>query len=149
MKKLFLFLFIFTVMGVAKAQVTVTCPNCYGSGNTGICNLCGGRKYVTTMYGTTICYNCAGSGYAICPTCGGRGAVVKPQINPEDNYGYNTCHICRGSGTCTSCNGNGYYSNPFGSGYIKCPNCMRDNYGNNTGKCSTCRGTGKVYGVKL
>ena len=142
-------MFILVGMGVVHAQVKVTCPSCGGAGNTGVCSLWRGRGSVTTMYGNSICYNCAGTGYAICANCGGRGVVVQRETNPSDHYGYNTCHICHGTGTCTSCSGNGYFSSQFGTGYIKCSHCMKDNRGNNTGKCSTCRGTGKVYGVKL
>ncbi len=66
----------------------------------------------------------------------------------KEHYDYKDCHICRGTGTCKTCNGNGCCSNPYTSGQYKCPNCLRDSSGNNTGKCSTCQGTGKVYGFK-
>lgn len=139
-------------IGVLQAQVGTTCPACYGTGHLGACSLCGGRGAVSTMYGTSVCYNCMGTGRSICSNCGGRGYIVSQQSTPNpdssDRYGYNTCHICKGTGVCPSCSGNGYFSNPYTTGYVNCPHCVRDSRGNNTGKCSTCKGTGKVYGIK-
>ena len=59
------------------------------------------------------------------------------------NHHSKDCHICHGSGVCQTCGGDGYQSSGFGLGDIPCANCMRVN-GNRTGKCSVCRGTGKV-----
>lgn len=65
-----------------------------------------------------------------------------------ERYGYKDCPSCRGSGICKWCNGKRYVDNEFGlSGSHECPNCEIE-HGHRSGKCSTCHGTGRVYGLK-
>lgn len=51
------------------------------------------------------------------------------------------CRLCLGTGKCNTCNGKGWYTAiGIGSGTHACPNCAS----NHNGKCSSCRGTGKM-----
>ena len=61
----------------------------------------------------------------------------------SNSHSSKDCHICYGSGICQTCGGDGFQSSGLGLGDIPCANCLKVN-GNRTGKCSVCRGTGKV-----
>ncbi|MBO7201417.1 MAG: hypothetical protein J6V54_08510 [Bacteroidales bacterium] len=65
----------------------------------------------------------------------------------ENRYGYKDCHSCGGTGVCQTCNGTGLQNAGFGLDKTTCANCLLE-HGKRTGKCSICRGTGKVYGLK-
>lgn len=56
-------------------------------------------------------------------------------------YGERVCPQCYGSGNCSGCNGKGYIISTYTQEYADCTNCVR-------GRCSTCKGTGKIYGIK-
>lgn len=65
-----------------------------------------------------------------------------------ERYGYKDCYRCHGCGICQTCGGHGYINDSFGGlRSTKCPNCLIVN-GQASGKCRTCQGTGKVYGLK-
>ncbi|MBQ9639827.1 MAG: hypothetical protein IJV22_09785 [Bacteroidales bacterium] len=59
----------------------------------------------------------------------------------ESRSGYKDCPFCSipGNGKCRTCNGTGMQDEGFGLDKIPCANCKSDR-----GKCSHCRGTGKV-----
>lgn len=68
----------------------------------------------------------------------------------DDHYGDVKCQLCQipGNGICKTCGGRGYRDLGLGLGKTEeCPNCYVEN-GRRTGKCSKCKGTGKVYGIK-
>lgn len=60
---------------------------------------------------------------------------------PKARYGERTCPQCHGTGDCSGCHGKGYIISIYTQEYTDCPNCVR-------GKCSTCGGNGKIYGIK-
>lgn len=65
-----------------------------------------------------------------------------------ERYGNKDCHLCLGSGNCSTCDGKSYNHNSFGvQGTSECPNCLKIN-GRASGKCSGCKGSGYVYGLK-
>ncbi len=68
----------------------------------------------------------------------------------ESRYGYIDCHLCHGTGVCGSCGGNGHLYGSYNYGSATCPNCLGAITGQigDYGKCSKCKGTGKVYGIK-
>ncbi len=60
---------------------------------------------------------------------------------PTNKHGYYTCPNCHGSGCCPHCN-HGIANNPYlGGKKMICSVCF------GTGKCRSCEGSGKKYGV--
>ncbi len=58
-------------------------------------------------------------------------------------YGYYTCPTCHGSKKCIICGGKGYWRNSYeGFREYQCNNCP-----NSSGRCPSCDGTGKKYGI--
>ena len=166
MKKIFLLLLLASCQ-FAFSQEFVTCYICGGSG----VSMCGGC-FGTGSFMGYVCFSCYGTGRSVCGGCMGAGGTYvnsTPNVNQyqsnssnsnnssnhnhsgsdshESRYGYKDCHICHGSGVCQTCNGDGLQDNPFGLPDDPCANCLREN-GRRTGKCSTCQGTGQVYGLK-
>lgn len=77
-----------------------------------------------------------------------KGPNINRSARFDSRYGYKDCYSCHGTGTCQTCNGRGIQHNSFGMNDSGCANCHRDSNGRRTGKCSTCQGTGKVYGLR-
>ena len=73
---------------------------------------------------------------------GGSSGTSRRSSHTYDNGGYEDCHVCHGSGRCQTCNGTGYVTN-YGK-TSECPNCLIE-AGRRTGKCSVCRGRGKIF----
>lgn len=59
----------------------------------------------------------------------------------NNRYGYKECYSCHGYKKCSTCNGKGWIRHTMTNTTGDCPNCI-------DGRCSSCEGTGKVYGVK-
>lgn len=59
----------------------------------------------------------------------------------KDRCGYKDCYSCRGMKSCQTCNGKGWIRHSYTNTTGDCPNCSN-------GKCSTCGGSGQVYGLK-
>lgn len=59
----------------------------------------------------------------------------------ENRYGYKDCYNCLGMKSCQTCNGKGWIRHSYTNTTGDCPNCSN-------GKCSTCGGSGQVYGLK-
>lgn len=58
----------------------------------------------------------------------------------KSRYGYYTCPSCCGTGKCPICHGSGLADSYYTGGKMVCPSCTN-------GRCSSCNGTGKKYGV--
>lgn len=59
----------------------------------------------------------------------------------NNRYGYKECYSCHGQKECSTCNGKGWIRHTMTNTIGDCPNCT-------DGHCSSCEGTGKVYGVR-
>lgn len=120
----------------------VPCAACYGSGVAPNLNIS------TPSYSGYSSSTPSYSSSSDSPSSSSSSSSSRRSNYFKDNYGDKDCPQCHGTGTCQSCHGKGWFDSDFGGADIKCSNCMRDNSGNNTGKCSSCRGTGQVYGLK-
>ncbi|MBQ9962804.1 MAG: hypothetical protein IJO90_05490 [Alistipes sp.] len=61
----------------------------------------------------------------------------------QSRYGYYTCPTCHGTKQCQTCGGDGIWRNSYeGLKDYMCPNCP-----NSSGRCPSCNGTGKKYGI--
>ena len=114
--------------GECNGDGTVSCPDCWGSGNyiDEPCRECGGSGY----YG----------GYKTCRVCGGTGRFVK-KCNRCKGRGTIRCNNCDGEGgwECEDCHGTGECSHCHGKGYLPCKSCGA------TGVCGKCKGRGQIW----
>lgn len=63
------------------------------------------------------------------------------KANNTTNSSGKNCDWCAGSGNCNTCNGKGWFYGNLGTAKpLTCPNCY-----NHDGKCTHCKGKGRIY----
>lgn len=67
-------------------------------------------------------------------------AGTSSQSQNKSRYGYYTCPSCYGSGKCPICHGTKLADAYYTGDKMVCPSCRN-------GRCSSCNGTGKKYGI--
>lgn len=96
------------------------------------CETCDGKKVCPRCGGTQQARSLTGGMYALCKCkngrcwgCDGSGRSQRPA---------QPCRACGGNRLCAACHGSGQYRS---FGRARCNKCS-----SNSGKCSTCGGTG-------
>ena len=95
MKKILLLLAVtFIIEGVSvEAQTRQKCVQCDGTGKTNYsCGCCSGTGIYLTMYGSSTCTCCRGTGKLMCAACSGTGYIELTSSNSGSNGGYNSSY---------------------------------------------------------
>lgn len=89
------------------------------------------QQYSTTQYQTLFQENSFGA-----------NSVTSNSATTSSSHGNKTCYVCHGTGNCQACGGSGILRG------LGTESTCRQCWSGRQGKCSTCHGTGQVFGLR-